>query len=92
MQSYFQTFMVPLILICNLDMFHGRISWKIKRTFFRNFEKNKRTVTSEIGEYCNDMITNVSSLKSPQLPTLLSYQKFRSQTYPLEMHGDNPSG
>ncbi len=34
----------------NIDMFHGTISWKMKSSFNRNFEKNKRTVTSGIGE------------------------------------------
>ena len=51
-ESHVETFMVPLILLCNLsclaqgkifkhtvDMFHGTISWKIKSSFNRNFEK-----------------------------------------------------
>ncbi len=30
---------IPVIFKHTVDMFHGTISWKIKRSFYRNFEK-----------------------------------------------------
>ena len=30
---------IPVIFKHTVDMFHGTISWKIKRSFYRNLEK-----------------------------------------------------
>ncbi len=44
---------IPVIFKHTVEMFHGTISWKIKSSFYRDFEKNKRTVTGGIGDRGN---------------------------------------
>ena len=41
----------PVIFKHTIDMFHGTISWKIKRSFYRNFEKMSAQLQVELVTY-----------------------------------------